>query len=583
MAELLGEAVLELSTDTKKFLAGIGTAKKEAQKLDKSFSATGIAITAAATASFAAIAAFAKSSLNAYAEQEVAVAKLNTALRNQGIVSERVSRDMLAFASSLQKTTTFSDETIIQTQAMLVSFGLFGKQLETTTKTALDLSVGLGIDLRSATLILGKAFVGETQTLARYGIKIKDGLSDSQKFAAVLAQVNERFGGSAQAQANTYAGRIEVLSNRFNELKERIGIELLPIANKWLEWLDKALAKTEQLSDSEGENLSGRKLTIATLESQMSTLAATQASLERFGQTESSQFIKNSELLKKMSSAREREIALLAEQQRISANMPAGVPRGAPAPAAGEAGFIGPLLPGGGPDLMGEAQKKIDSIIFTNQQIEMMETESLARRLEVNNQFAFAQELRDAQRLEKERELNKLRFQNFRDTLGFISTLAQSKNKELVSIGKAAAAAQATINIAEGVTKAWAIGGPFGGPLAAIVIAAGAAQLAAIAGAGFQEGGRPPVGIPSLVGEGGPELFVPDRPGTIIPNDELRGMGGITIQQSFTVTGADFSDQSAARKMLDSMAAQMRRGVVEAISFARSATDAALLQQGRTA
>ena len=41
---------------------------------------------------------------------------------------------------------------------------------------------------------------------------------------------------------------------------------------------------------------------------------------------------------------------------------------------------------------------------------------------------------------------------------------------------------------------------------------------------GFAEGGRPPVGQPSIVGEKGAELFVPDQAGTIVPNDKL-GMG----------------------------------------------------------
>lgn len=36
---------------------------------------------------------------------------------------------------------------------------------------------------------------------------------------------------------------------------------------------------------------------------------------------------------------------------------------------------------------------------------------------------------------------------------------------------------------------------------------------------GFADGGRPPVGRTVLVGERGPELFMADRPGTIIPND----------------------------------------------------------------
>ena len=44
----------------------------------------------------------------------------------------------------------------------------------------------------------------------------------------------------------------------------------------------------------------------------------------------------------------------------------------------------------------------------------------------------------------------------------------------------------------------------------------------------FANGGRPPVGRASLVGERGPELFVPNSAGTIIPNHELGGMGGST-------------------------------------------------------
>lgn len=46
---------------------------------------------------------------------------------------------------------------------------------------------------------------------------------------------------------------------------------------------------------------------------------------------------------------------------------------------------------------------------------------------------------------------------------------------------------------------------------------------------GFADGGRPPVGRPSIVGERGPELFVPARAGTIIPNDFGGGFGGGTV------------------------------------------------------
>jgi hypothetical protein len=38
---------------------------------------------------------------------------------------------------------------------------------------------------------------------------------------------------------------------------------------------------------------------------------------------------------------------------------------------------------------------------------------------------------------------------------------------------------------------------------------------------GYASGGRPDPHDPAIIGENGPELWVPDRPGTIIPNDEL--------------------------------------------------------------
>lgn len=49
---------------------------------------------------------------------------------------------------------------------------------------------------------------------------------------------------------------------------------------------------------------------------------------------------------------------------------------------------------------------------------------------------------------------------------------------------------------------------------------------------GFAVGGSPPVNQPSLVGEAGPELFVPKTAGTIIPNNRLGSMlggGGQTV------------------------------------------------------
>ena len=53
--------------------------------------------------------------------------------------------------------------------------------------------------------------------------------------------------------------------------------------------------------------------------------------------------------------------------------------------------------------------------------------------------------------------------------------------------------------------------------------------LGNLMGGAFADGGRPPVGKMSLVGERGPELFVPGSSGTIIPNHALGGGGPAAI------------------------------------------------------
>lgn len=82
-----------------------------------------------------------------------------------------------------------------------------------------------------------------------------------------------------------------------------------------------------------------------------------------------------------------------------------------------------------------------------------------------------------------------------------------------------------------------ALGSLFGGgvsssaPLSFGVGGSGMAGAAALPGGwmpGFADGGRPPVGMPSIVGEEGPEVFWPDSAGTIIPNRALGGSGGET-------------------------------------------------------
>ena len=62
---------------------------------------------------------------------------------------------------------------------------------------------------------------------------------------------------------------------------------------------------------------------------------------------------------------------------------------------------------------------------------------------------------------------------------------------------------------------------------------------------GFADGGRPPLGMASIVGEEGPELFVPDTPGTIVPNG---GMGGTVVIQKLEIMPGANVDQALVDK-----------------------------------
>ena len=59
----------------------------------------------------------------------------------------------------------------------------------------------------------------------------------------------------------------------------------------------------------------------------------------------------------------------------------------------------------------------------------------------------------------------------------------------------------------------------------------------------FADGGEPPVGQASLVGEAGPELFIPKSAGTIIPNNALGNLGG--GGQSVTYNGPYIASMQA--------------------------------------
>ena len=66
---------------------------------------------------------------------------------------------------------------------------------------------------------------------------------------------------------------------------------------------------------------------------------------------------------------------------------------------------------------------------------------------------------------------------------------------------------------------------------------------------GFANGGRPPVGRPSIVGERGPEIFVPSSAGTVIPNDKIGGSTNNVVVNVDASGSAVEGDDDSARQL----------------------------------
>lgn len=115
-----------------------------------------------------------------------------------------------------------------------------------------------------------------------------------------------------------------------------------------------------------------------------------------------------------------------------------------------------------------------------------------------------------------------------------IGEAVSSAIKKAKTIFKMDSIKKALISVYEAGAKALAsVPPPFNFAVAGATIAGGMAIVNRIRG--FEKGGRPPVGVPSIIGERGAELFVPDQAGTIIPNNQLGG----TTNINFTINAVD--------------------------------------------
>lgn len=520
-----------------------------------------------------AVIAFGKDAVKAFEEQETANKRLQIAMQNLGVYSDQAFQKQLRFAEAMQDTSTFADEAVVELQATLTTFGLYGKQLEGVTKSALDLATAQRIDLHTAALLLGKAFVGETGTLSRYGIVVDENVSKGQKFAAVLEQINRRFGGAAAAELETHAGKVKQLANSFGELKEKVGQDLVHD-------MDGLVTVLGRVAKAANENYEPIKKTLKLFENPAPTIAAWLA-----------------EHGAKVGLLKAEYSQLFTVLMGIQGAAPRGGEDAKPGAAGGDSKeAMQQQLEDEGFALAERSRMYIESRTMTHQVLADMEAERMAAELQAEGQFEAAKEVMRARGLERDKIINMERVQATRNMLNMLATLSTAKNKEIAIIGKAAAFATTMINahVAAGqALAAFAAIPPLAITMAGIMYAAGAAQAAMIAGVPLKEGGiampRPGGVMANLAENGEPEVVAPLWKLKSILGLGEGGMGGrgqVVVQFgdiNVSLQAADVGSPADRRSLAEQLADELRRRAAPAIEMAILSQQTAALYPARAA
>lgn len=202
-------------------LSGVGA------KLDSLGKAGGMAKLAIAglATGLGAAAAIGLDFARATADEEQGVQRMRQALTASGVNWRDYSDDIEETIFRMERLTAFSDGEMRDAMSMLVAQTGSADEAMRRLPIATDLARGAGMDLVTASKLLGKVTDENVNVLKRYGITVKEGADASD----VLAEVQQRFGGQAATFAETATGKWQIFNNQVDNLKEDIGGALLPV------------------------------------------------------------------------------------------------------------------------------------------------------------------------------------------------------------------------------------------------------------------------------------------------------------------------------------------------------------------
>lgn len=167
------------------------------------------------------------------AEEEQGVIRLSQALGNIGVSYDEVGASLEATIASTQKLTAVGDGEQREAIAALVAItGDYEKSLS-LLPLALDLAAAKGMDLSSASELVGRVSEGNLGILSRYGIVLEEGAGATE----ALGAIQTKFAGQAEAFGASTAGQMALVQANFGDLAETLGTTFLPVMREIAEVL----------------------------------------------------------------------------------------------------------------------------------------------------------------------------------------------------------------------------------------------------------------------------------------------------------------------------------------------------------
>jgi phage-related protein len=214
-----------------------GDVDNSSSKMGEFSKKAGLAFAAAGAAAGAYAIKLAVDGVKAAIEDEAAQIRLATALKNAtGATNEMIASVEKQILKTSLATGVADDKLRPALQRLSLSTNDVTKAQD-LLNLALDISQATGKGLDSVANALGKAYDGNTAALGKLGIGLSSAELKAMSFEQTQERLSDLFGGAAAANAETFAGRLEILKVTFDEAKESVGAKLLPIIQQLVEFV----------------------------------------------------------------------------------------------------------------------------------------------------------------------------------------------------------------------------------------------------------------------------------------------------------------------------------------------------------